>query len=175
MANKELTEIEQSWQSGEFENDLHALDKQITKEVWAHDVYQAKYKREDMMWKIFLTSLNIFSVVLIAAFKEYIPSSSDLVSEISLGLSAALMMYYTWRDPAGKRAVHILVSGQKSDTQGKIRLQLIQKPKYRELADTFYKWIHSEFARVGGVNDAYLPASLLAKYPDPDTKKPKNE
>ena len=85
-----------------------------------------------------------------------------MLAEISLmAIIPALMGVYTWRDPAGQRAIHILVSGQKSDTQGKITLQLIQKPKYRELAQTFYRWIHDEYSRVGGTNGAYLSSNIL--------------
>ena len=167
--NKEKTEVELSWESGKFEEDLKGLDKQITKEIWAHDKLQYNLQSEDFTWKGALTGISVFFGIMVAISKAYFPSATDVFAEVSLmALIPALMGFYTWRDPAGKRATHILVSGQKADTQSKINLQLIQKPKHRELATTFYAWIHEEFGRVGGTGGAYLSGNLLAQYPEPE-------
>lgn len=165
--NREKTEVELSWESGEFEKDLKALDHQIKKEIWAHDQRQFTLRREDFTWKGILAGISIFFGVLIAFSKVYFPKATDMLAEISLmAIVPVLIGLYTWRDPAGKRAINILVSGQKAETLGKINLQLIQKPKHRELAESFYRWIHTEYTRVSGTNGAYLSHNLLDKYPD---------
>jgi hypothetical protein len=166
---REKTEVELSWENGKFEKDLKDLDTQITKEIWAHDKRQFALQREDFAWKGILTGISVFFGILVAVSKAYFPKATDMLAEVSLmALIPGLMAVYTWRNPAGKRAIHIIVSGQKADTQGKINLQLIQKTKHRELAESFYRWIHSEFARVGGTNGAYLSGNLLSGYPESD-------
>lgn len=168
---REKTDIELSWESGKFEEDLHKLDHQLTKEIWAHDRCQASFQREDLTWKVSLVGMSVLFGILVAVSEKFFPDYTNMLTKVCLTtIIPAIMGMYAWRDPAGKRSAHILVSGQKSDTQGKINLQLIQKPKYRELADTFYRWIHSEYSRVGGTSGAEIPTAILDQYRD-DSKK----
>ncbi len=169
---KEKTDIELSWESGKFEDDLQGLNSQIQKDIWAHDRLQSSFQKEDIMWKSIISSLSIVFGVVIAVSKVWFPDLTAMLAEISLlAVIPVLMGLYSWSDPAGQRATHILVSGQKAGTQGKITLQLIKKPKYRELADEFYRWIHEEYSRINGTSNSYIPGSLMAKYPDSKKEK----
>lgn len=164
---REKSDIELSWESGKFEEDLRNLDSQIKKDIWAHDRLQESFQKEDFRWKGVISSLSIIFGVMIAVSKVYFPNLTPMLAEISLlAVIPAIMGLYTWSDPAGQRATHILVSGQKAGTGGKINLQLIKKPKYRELAEEFYRWIHEEYSRINGTSGSYIPGSLMAKYPN---------
>ena len=167
MTEKQKTDVELSWESGNFEEDLRGLKHELSKEIWAHDKCQYSLQQEDTTWNWAIMICSIIFGTLVATSKVYFPAITTMLATISLtAVIPALMKVYAWRNPAGKRAAHILVSGQKSDIKNKINLQLIQKPKYRELAQTFYDWIHDEYSRVGGNQMAYLSSDLLKQYPE---------
>ena len=159
--------IEESWEDGKFQGVLEDMEDAIEVEVAAHDDRQTYFRRADVAWKVVITSMSIVSAIIIAFTKKYYPGLADMATTIALtAVIPGLLGLYGFFDPAGFRAVHLMVSGQKDDIKAQIHAELLKKSKKREIAHKFYRWIYRDYARVGGTPGAYLPMPLLQRYKD---------
>ena len=157
--------IEESWEDGKFQGVLEDMEDAIDVEVAAHDHRQTYFRRVDVAWKVVITSMSIVSAIIIAYIKQYFPHLADMATTIALtAVIPGLTVLYGFFDPAGFRAIHLMVSGQKADLKAQISGELLKKPKKREVAHKFYRWIYRDYARVGGTPGAYLPIPLLQRY-----------